>query len=139
MMNVPRDSRSHRILTVRYLNEGGKGYFCESWIVKSPFYSSWNVILVIVWAMIFDNNYLWNENRVLNSPWTEEVKCHKMMKEKMDLIWNFWSRPASVLEEDGAEPQLVNKELGFLFIEPRTRSGRMVPGHRKKQFFGCSS
>ena len=31
-----------------------------------------------------------------------------------------------VLEEDGAEPQLLNKELGFLFSAPRTRSGRMV-------------
>ena len=29
-------------------------------------------------------------------------------------------------EEDGAEPQLLNKELGFLFTAPRTRSGRMV-------------
>ena len=32
----------------------------------------------------------------------------------------------SVLEEDSAEPQLLNKELGFLFTAPRTRSGRMV-------------
>ena len=31
----------------------------------------------------------------------------------------------SVLE-DGAEPQLLNKELGFLFTAPRTRSGRMM-------------
>ena len=31
----------------------------------------------------------------------------------------------SVLEDD-AEPQLLNKELGFLFTAPRTRSGRMV-------------
>ena len=34
----------------------------------------------------------------------------------------------SVLE-DGAEPQCLNKQLGFLFTAPRTRSGRMVPGH----------
>ena len=26
----------------------------------------------------------------------------------------------SVLEEDGAKPQLLNKELGFLFTAPRT-------------------
>ena len=34
----------------------------------------------------------------------------------------------SVSEEDGAdrEPQLLNKELGFLFTAPRTRSGKMV-------------
>ena len=32
----------------------------------------------------------------------------------------------SVLEEDSAVPQLLNKELGFLFTAPRTRSGRMV-------------
>ena len=32
----------------------------------------------------------------------------------------------SVLEEDGTEPQLLNKELGFLYTAPRTRSGRMV-------------
>ena len=32
----------------------------------------------------------------------------------------------SVLEEDGAEPQLRNRELGFLFTASRTRSGRMV-------------
>ena len=32
----------------------------------------------------------------------------------------------SVSEEDGAEPQLLNKELGFLFTAPRTSSGRMV-------------
>ena len=32
----------------------------------------------------------------------------------------------SVLEEDGTEPQLLNKELGFLCTAPRTRSGRMV-------------
>ena len=31
----------------------------------------------------------------------------------------------SVLE-DGAKPQLLNKELDFLFTAPRTRSGRMV-------------
>ena len=31
----------------------------------------------------------------------------------------------SVSEEDGAEPQLLNKELGFLFTAPRTRNGRM--------------
>ena len=31
----------------------------------------------------------------------------------------------SVLE-DGTEPQLLNKELGFLYTAPRTRSGRMV-------------
>ena len=31
----------------------------------------------------------------------------------------------SVLEEAGAEPQLLNKELGFLFTAPRTRNGRM--------------
>ena len=31
----------------------------------------------------------------------------------------------SVLE-DGAEPQFLNKELGFLFTAPRTRSVRMV-------------
>ena len=44
----------------------------------------------------------------------------------------------SVLEVDGAEPQLLDKELGFLFTAPRTRSGRMLPGHRTRQFFGCS-
>ena len=32
----------------------------------------------------------------------------------------------SVLEKDGAEPQLPNRELDFLFTAPRTRSGRMV-------------
>ena len=32
----------------------------------------------------------------------------------------------SVLEEAGAEPQLLNKELGFLFTAPRTRNGRMM-------------
>ena len=32
----------------------------------------------------------------------------------------------SVSEEDGAEPQLLNKELGCLFTAPRTRSGKMV-------------
>ena len=32
----------------------------------------------------------------------------------------------SVLEENGAEPQLRNKELSFLFTTPRIRSGRMV-------------
>ena len=32
----------------------------------------------------------------------------------------------SVSEEDGAEPQLLNKELGFLFTAPGTRSGKMV-------------
>ena len=32
----------------------------------------------------------------------------------------------SVLEEDGAEPQLLKEELGFLFTEPRIRRGRMV-------------
>ena len=30
----------------------------------------------------------------------------------------------SVLEEDGTEPQLLNKELGFFYTAPRTRSGR---------------
>ena len=32
----------------------------------------------------------------------------------------------SVLEENGSQPQLLNKELGFLFTAARTRSGRMV-------------
>ena len=32
----------------------------------------------------------------------------------------------SVLEEDGAVRQLLNKDLSFLFTAPRTRSGRMV-------------
>ena len=32
----------------------------------------------------------------------------------------------SVLEEDGAEPQVPSKELGFLFTAPRTRCWRMV-------------
>ena len=31
-----------------------------------------------------------------------------------------------LLEEDGVEPQLPNKQLSFLFTAPRTRSGRMV-------------
>ena len=39
---------------------------------------------------------------------------------------NFSDNNDSVLEEDGAEPQLVNTELGFLFAAPRTRNGRMV-------------
>ena len=32
----------------------------------------------------------------------------------------------SVLEENDSQPQLLNKELGFLFTGARTRSGRMV-------------
>ena len=32
----------------------------------------------------------------------------------------------SVLDDHRAEPQLLNKELGFLFTAPRTRSGRTV-------------
>ena len=32
----------------------------------------------------------------------------------------------SVLEENGSQPQLLNKELGFLFTAARTRSVRMV-------------
>ena len=65
------------------------------------------------------------------------VKCHKMMKEKMDLHLEFLKQTSSQYHndpsddnfsvlEDGAEPQLLNKELGFLFTAPRTRSGRMV-------------
>ena len=37
----------------------------------------------------------------------------------------------SVSEEDGAEPQFLNKELGFLFTAPRTRSGKMVKTSNK--------
>ena len=73
------------------------------------------------------------------------AKCHKMMKEKIDLYLEFLKQTSSSSEydddssddndsvsvEDGAEPQRLNKfkEPGFLFTAPRTRSGRMVPGH----------
>ena len=68
------------------------------------------------------------------------VKCHKMMKEKVhrssfgiseaDQLSQYDDDSSddndSVSEEDGAEPQLLNKELGFLFTAPRTRSAKMV-------------
>ena len=68
------------------------------------------------------------------------VKCHKMMKEKVhgssfgiseaDQLSQYDDDSSddsdSVSEEDGAEPQLLNKELGFLFTAPRTRRGKMV-------------
>ena len=45
----------------------------------------------------------------------------------------------SVLE-DGAEPQLLNKELGFLFTAPRTSpAGKWCRDIEERQFFGCSS
>ena len=43
----------------------------------------------------------------------------------------------SVLEEDDAEPQLLNKELGFLFTHQEQEAGEWW-GHRTRQFFGCS-
>ena len=45
------------------LGIGNDKYIC--YVVP---WSSWNVILVI--AVIFENIYLWNENRVFNLPWT---------------------------------------------------------------------
>ena len=89
--------------------------------------------------MIFDHNYLWNENRLLNSPWTVAVKSVPQEDERKDrsssgiseadLLSKYDDDSSddndSVLE-DGTEPQLLNKELGFLYTAPRTRSGRMV-------------
>ena len=37
----------------------------------------------------------------------------------------------SALEEDGTYPQLLNKEIGFLFTVTRTRSGGMVRASNK--------
>ena len=66
--------------------------------------------------MIFDNNYK-TVKRESDVEFT--ANCGKGDDDSSD-------DNDSVLEEDGAEPQLLKEELDFLFTEPRIRSGRMV-------------
>ena len=90
--------------------------------------------------MIFDNNYLGNKNQLFNSPWTviffhiifnfSERNYNFNCLIEADQLSEYDDKSSddneSVLEEDGAVHQLLNKDLSFLFTAPRTRGGRMV-------------
>ena len=65
-------------------------------------------------------------------------------KKRWIFVWNFWNRPApwirwrlpwsQWLEEDGAEPQLRNKELGPAFSQHQEQEAGEWWGHRTRQF-----
>ena len=65
-------------------------------------------------------------------------------KKRWIFIWNFWNTPApwirwqlpwsQWLEEDGAEPQLRNKELGPAFSQHQEQEAGEWWGHRTRQF-----
>ena len=80
------------------------------------------------WAVIFDNNlYLWYENQVFNSSWTVTFfhvifNFSTVRLKQTSSLDDSSDDNDSELDNDVAEPQLLNKELGFLFTAPRTRS-----------------